>query len=111
MPSLVRKACLDERSTSAEFKESTSEQYDNMYVNLDELYVTMYAFMSKFDLSVLDIFFTLHVNFFQEENVKLSEELQRAVENSANLCEKVIKLDLKCDRLKNRLEDIKKDTG
>jgi NifU-like protein involved in Fe-S cluster formation len=51
------------------------------------------------------------VNFFQEENVKLSEELQRAVDNSANLCEKVIKLDLKCERWKNRLEDIKKDTG
>ena len=59
----------------------------------------------------LIFFFTLHVNFFQEENVKLSEELQRAVDNSANLCEKVIKLDLKCDHLKNRLEDIKKDTG
>ena len=30
MPSLVRKACLDERSTSTEFKESASEQYDNI---------------------------------------------------------------------------------
>ncbi|CAG2213204.1 KIF4 [Mytilus edulis] len=47
----------------------------------------------------------------EEENEKLSDELQRAVDNSANLCEKVIKLDLKCERLKNRLDDFKKDTG
>lgn len=47
----------------------------------------------------------------EEENERLSSELQRAVDNSANLCEKVIKLDLKCERLKGRLDDLKKDTG
>ena len=39
MFSLVRKACLDERSTSTEYKESTSEQYNNMYVRPNKIKV------------------------------------------------------------------------
>jgi hypothetical protein len=42
MFSLVRKACLDERSTSTEFKESTSEQYNNMYVRQNKIKVLVF---------------------------------------------------------------------
>ncbi|KAL5012399.1 hypothetical protein ScPMuIL_010950 [Solemya velum] len=47
----------------------------------------------------------------EEENTKLTVELQKAVDQSTALCENLIKLEMKCDRLKNRLEDLKKDTG
>ena len=46
----------------------------------------------------------------QEENSKLSCELQRAVDQSTNMCEKAIKLELKCEKLKTRLDKLKTDT-
>ncbi|XP_078326177.1 chromosome-associated kinesin KIF4-like isoform X2 [Crassostrea virginica] len=46
----------------------------------------------------------------EEENSKLSCELQRAVDQSTNMCEKAIKLELKCEKLKTRLDKLKTDT-
>lgn len=46
----------------------------------------------------------------KEENNKLSCELQRAVDQSTNMCEKAIKLELRCEKLKTRLDKLKTDT-
>lgn len=46
----------------------------------------------------------------EEENNKLSCELQRAVDQSTNMCEKAIKLELRCEKLKTRLDKLKTDT-
>ncbi|XP_060079609.1 chromosome-associated kinesin KIF4A-like [Ylistrum balloti] len=47
----------------------------------------------------------------EEENGKLSTELTRAVDQSTNMCEKAIRMEMKCDKLKARLQNLKKDTG
>ncbi|OWF43762.1 chromosome-associated kinesin KIF4A-like [Mizuhopecten yessoensis] len=47
----------------------------------------------------------------EEENGKLATELTRAVDQSTNLCEKAIRMEMKCDKLKSRLQNLKKDTG
>ncbi|XP_033743616.1 chromosome-associated kinesin KIF4A-like [Pecten maximus] len=47
----------------------------------------------------------------EAENGKLSTELTRAVDQSTNMCEKAIRMEMKCDKLKTRLQNLKKDTG
>ncbi|XP_048775989.2 chromosome-associated kinesin KIF4-like isoform X2 [Ostrea edulis] len=46
----------------------------------------------------------------EEENNKLSCELQRAVDQSTSMCEKAIRLELKCEKLKTKLDKLKSDT-
>ncbi|XP_013399662.1 chromosome-associated kinesin KIF4-like [Lingula anatina] len=47
----------------------------------------------------------------EEENHKLSKELESAVDNSTGLCEKIIKTELARDRLKERLRDLRQQAG
>ncbi|KAK3099287.1 hypothetical protein FSP39_002071 [Pinctada imbricata] len=47
----------------------------------------------------------------EDENHKLSNELRRAVDQSTTMCEKNIRLEMKKDQLKQRLRDLKTDTG
>ncbi|KAJ8303169.1 hypothetical protein KUTeg_019565 [Tegillarca granosa] len=47
----------------------------------------------------------------EDENDKLSLELRKAVDQSTNMCEKAIRLEVKCDKLKQRFFELKQDTG
>ncbi|KAL3880607.1 hypothetical protein ACJMK2_032834 [Sinanodonta woodiana] len=47
----------------------------------------------------------------EDENEKLTTELQRAIEQSTSLCEKIIRLEMKNERLKERMKEFHTNAG
>ena len=67
----------------------------------------------------LDYYFDIVTGIFcdslalllQNENESLTKQLEASVDQAAGLCEKAIKLEMKCDRLKSRLHDFETGVG
>ena len=47
----------------------------------------------------------------QEENQQLAQELRDAVDQNAEMCERILNVETNRDQLKARLEDLKTKTG